>query len=110
MPTTVAQVFSAAGLRAEGAVRWGTPLPEAGRGVYAVALSERTDSVAAARLECPLSPTAVQQLLDVRPALRLDGHRPSLSELSARLASCWLADEVVAYIGLAGTSLADRVA
>ena len=109
MPTTVAQVFDAAGLTPDGVVLWRTPLPEAAHGVYVVALSEQTDSVAAARAECPLSTAAVRQLLDARPELRLDGHRPSTAQLVTRLASCWLADEVAVYIGLAGTSLADRV-
>ncbi len=109
MPTTVAQVFDAAKLEPEGVVRWGSPLPEAGPGVYVVALSDETDILLAARAECPLSAIAVQQLLDARPELRLDGRRPNTAQLGARLASCWLADEVVVYIGLAGTSLAGRV-
>jgi hypothetical protein len=109
MPTTVAQLFEAARLKPDGAVRWGTRLPEVGPGVYVVALSDDGDSVAAARAECPLSTAAVQQLLDARPELRLDGQRPSSAQLAARLASCWLADEVTVYIGLAGTSLAGRV-
>ncbi|OBJ86648.1 hypothetical protein [Mycobacterium asiaticum] len=51
----------------------------------------------------------MQQLLDVRPELLLDGRRPDTVTLADRLASMWLADETVLYIGLAGTSVAKRV-
>ncbi len=109
MSTTVAQLFDAAGLRAGGVVRWGAPLPEGRPGVYVVALGDDPGSVAAAQAECPLSMDAVRRLLDVRPELRVDGRRPAEADLAARLAACWLADEVVVYVGLAGTSLARRV-
>lgn len=109
MPSTVADVFAAAGLSPDHVVRWATPLPEPRQGVYVVSLTERTNSVADARPECPLSLDALEGLLAVRPELRVDGVRPSRADLAERLSRMWLGDEVIAYIGLAGTSLHDRV-
>jgi len=83
-------------------VDWGTPMPRFGSGVYVVALTEPLD-------ECPLSDPALEELLAVRPELTVDGRWASTRELAERLAAFWLFDEVVLYIGLAGTSLRTRV-
>jgi hypothetical protein len=109
MPSTVSAVFAAAGLAPEGVVRWGTPIPRSEPGVYAVATTDQVDAAAQERLLCPLSPEALDELLDVRPELRLDGTRPDRDTLGQRLTAMWLPDEVIAYIGLAGTSLRSRV-
>ncbi|WP_081288327.1 hypothetical protein [Mycobacterium asiaticum] len=77
-------------------------------GVYLVAIAEAPDNLATEPV-CPVSAAAVQQLLDARPELLLDGRRPTADALADRLASMWLADETVLYIGLAGTSVARRV-
>lgn len=58
---------------------------------------------------CPVSDSAVQTLLQRRPELLVDDVRPSHEQLRARLASMWLADETVLYVGLAGTSIARRL-
>jgi len=47
----------------------------------------------------------VQELLDARPERRLDRARASAQEIAARLARFWFPDEVVVYIGCAGTSV-----
>lgn len=91
-----------------GAVPWGTRVPLNNPGVYLVALSETPDLLTN-QDHCPISGTAVQELLDARPELRLDGYRPDTAELTDRLASMWLGDETVLYVGLAGTSVANRV-
>ena len=109
MPSTIRDIFTAAGLEPAGCVRWGTTLPEAGPGVYAVALSSKATTVTAEFAQCPLSPEAIERLLSARPELRLDGRRPTPAELAARLRGLWLADEAILYIGLAGTSLRRRV-
>ena len=49
-------------------------------------------------------------LARVRPELRLDGYRPTAEQLRRRLAAFWLPDEVVLYLGLAGTSVGMRIA
>jgi hypothetical protein len=60
--------------------------------------------------DCRISRPAVEELLLRRPGLLLDGRRPSWEQLAERISSMWLKDETVLYIGLAGTSVARRVA
>ena len=109
MPLTVSEIFSAVGLHPAGSRPWGTPIPESGPGVYVVALTAGPDDRPAAAVPAPVDPTLVQQLLDARPELRLDDMRPDARLLSRRLAAFWLPDEVVLYVGLAGTSVRNRV-
>ena len=109
MPSSVNDVFAAASLSPAGCVRWGQRVPEVGPGVYSVALTVRADVVDSAMSSCPVSEEAVAELLRVRPELRVDGSRPTDAELSDRLSSLWLSDETIVYIGLAGTSLRQRV-
>jgi hypothetical protein len=109
MPSTVSEIFSAAGLHLAGSQPWGTPIPESGPGVYIVGLSADPDDISAALPDAPIDPALTQELLDVRPELRLDGLRPDAQLLAARLAAFWLPDEVILYIGLAGTSVCNRV-
>ena len=109
MPSTVASLFSAAGLDPEGVVRWGTNVPEAGRGVYVVALAAAPGQGAETGSRPQVSERAVESWLEVRPELRLDGERPSVAGLLARLERFCFADETVLYVGLAGTSLRSRV-
>ncbi len=108
MPATVADVFAAADLKPADAVRWGTPVPVLGPGNYVVALTEDPDSTIGALADAPLDRVALTHLLDIRPELRLDGHRPTVDELVARLNAFWLPEPVL-YIGLGGTSLRQRV-
>jgi len=109
MPSSVAAIFAAAGRTPAGVVRWGERVPLREPGVYVVSLTKDVDSLAAAAPEAPISVAAVQELLDRRPELELDGHQPTWAELAERLARFWLPDEVVAYVGLVGTSLQNRV-
>jgi hypothetical protein len=108
MPSTVNELFASAGLRPDGVVRWGTLVPQSGPGNYVVALAEDPRSLARTRPTCPVAEGRLKALLDVRPELRLDGVRPSAEELAARLSAFWMQDEVVLYVGLAGTSLQKR--
>jgi hypothetical protein len=121
VPSNVRTLLTAAGLSPTGAVSWGTPIANSangmpGTGVYVVALTADPDQTQPALATCPLSMQAVQQLLDVRPELTLDGQRPDAAALGARLAGFWCPDEVVLYIGRAGprrrvtiSELSDRV-
>lgn len=109
MPTTVAEALSAAGLRVAGTTPWGTPIDESGPGVYVVSLTADPDSTAGALPEAPIDLGRVDALLAARPELRLDGMRPDTTLLARRLASFWLADETILYLGLAGTSVRNRV-
>jgi hypothetical protein len=109
VPSTVDSIFSAAGLARAGVVPWGTTVPIGGPGVYVVALTSETSSTDAAMERCPIDLGAIDEILDARPELTLDGERPSPQALADRLAAFWLPDEVVLYIGLAGTRLAKRL-
>lgn len=109
MPSTVSGVLSAAGLSIGGRVSWGTSVPERNPGVYVVTLPDDAKASPAPFDECPISRGAVVQLLEVCPGLRLDGQRPDADALVERVSAFWLPDEVILYIGLAGTSLRTRV-
>jgi hypothetical protein len=109
MPSTVSEIYAAAGLAPGGVVTWGEPVPETRPGVYVVALSSDIAAKRAGGAACPIDPDSVVELLRVRPELRLDGSRPTAGELADRLSALWLDDETVVYIGLAGTSVQSRV-
>jgi hypothetical protein len=109
MPSTVTDVFAAAGLRPDGVIRWGDPVPDARTGVYVVALTDDPGSTDAALDDAPIYLDRLRHLLDVRRELLLDGGRPSTEELAARLRAFWLTDEAIVYVGLAGQPLRTRV-
>ena len=108
VPSTVADIFAAAGTAADGVVPWGVPpaaptTPTApAPGIYVVALTGDVDSCDETLETPPISESAAAELLAVRPELTLDDARPSGSQLVQRLAAFWLPDEGVLYIGLAG--------
>jgi hypothetical protein len=107
MPSSVADIFEAASLRPAGVVRWGEapsppPSGEPSTGIYVVALTDRTGTLDGVLSTAPLSSVAVDELLDARPELTLDGRRATTQTVIERLSSFWLPDEVVLYIGLAG--------
>lgn len=77
--------------------------------MYLVSLTAETDTLTGAVRNCPLDETRLRELLTVRPELAVDGERPSVAKLAARLAAFWLPDETVLYIGLAGQPLRKRV-
>ena len=110
VPSTVSSVLAAAGLAPQGRVSWGARVPETAPGVYVVSLAEDVDATTPTADPCPISRTAIDRLLQTRPELRIDGKRPTRLALTERISAFWLADETVVYIGLAGTSLRNRVA
>lgn len=109
VPTSFVELLDSAGLAAGGVVRWGSPLPCTVPGIYAISVDPDPSSVASVLDAAPVSQPAIDALLSLRPELMVDGKRPTHAELAARLARFWLPDEVLLYIGLAGTSLRDRV-
>jgi len=109
VPSTVSELLAGAGLTPAGVVRWRELVPLVQPGVYVVALTADAASTAGSLRDCPLDLTAVESLLDARPELRLDGKRPTATELGDRVSKLWLGDEAILYIGLAGTSLQGRV-
>lgn len=107
--STVSELFRVASAERRGVVQWKERVPETGPGVYIISLSNDPDAGPPALEQCPLQLSAVVELLRVRPELLLDGKRPSRPELAERLSRFWLPDEHVVYIGLAGTSIRNRV-
>jgi hypothetical protein len=101
MPSTLSEVFAAAGAERGGVVRWGERIAETRAGVYAVSTTDAIDSAASSTSAAPISRDALEQLLIVRPDLRLGGARPTVDDVRDRLRQFWLADEVVLYIGRA---------
>jgi len=71
-------------------------------GIYVVALTGSSTATQVCSQTPPISETAVDELLAVRPELTLDRDRPTRDQLIERLAAFWFPDEVVVYIGLAG--------
>ena len=107
MPTTVAEMFVAAGVAIDGVVSWRERIRCDDSGVYVVALTDDVD-VCESLPAAPLSASAIRHLLEVRPELTVDGDRPTEGVLAARIAAFWLPDETIVYIGKA-TSLSSRV-
>ncbi|PQZ51087.1 hypothetical protein CQ040_18865 [Microbacterium sp. MYb54] len=106
--TSVAELFAHAGVVNRGVVRWGEPPSEAGPGVYIVSTVEGPASNAGLST-APLRPSALEDLLRVRPETAVDGQTATVSMLKLRLDAMWAEREPVAYIGLASTSVRTRV-
>lgn len=109
MPSTALALAARAGVTLGGVVPWGQSPRCDQPGVYMVSLDRDEGSAENAVSECPISATAVEKLLSVRSELTVDGKRPSTHELATRISSFWLPNETILYVGLAGTSLSDRV-
>ncbi|HEY3865438.1 MAG TPA: hypothetical protein VGL54_05080 [Solirubrobacteraceae bacterium] len=109
MPSSVRRLFAAVGLEPEGCVPWRATLPEKRPGIYVVSQTSSARGVSGGSPRYPVSKPALDQLLRICPELTVDGHTPTRSRLGDRIGSYWLSDETVLYIGLAGTSLRERV-
>lgn len=107
MPSTVTALLDAACVTRLGAVPWRSPVPTNRPGVYLVART--SDPLTGVIGPVAIDRRAVRQLLEVRPELLVDKQRPSEDMLAQQLASMWLPDEPVIYVGLAGTSLSKRI-
>ena len=97
------ELLRSVGLLADGPATWGTPVRSHGPGVYVVELPA---PLAAA----PVDINAVGRWIERVPTLTLDGVRPAGRDLAARLHAFWLPDQTVVYVGMSGTSIANRVA
>lgn len=78
-------------------------------GLYVVSLAKNPDSREGAMRECPIHLDRTQNWLDARPELTLRGQRPTAAELADYVASWWIPDEHVLYIGRTTDSLRKRV-
>ena len=86
----------------EGPILWGRPVVPSGAGVFIVELPAPQPKVS-------IDPSAVRQWLDRVPNLRLDDKRPTVAELQTRLASFWLANQVILFIGSSQKSVGARL-
>jgi transcription elongation factor GreA len=102
-PTTGADLLRSVGLLADGPVGWVRRVPATGPGVYIVELTSPLPNA-------PIELTRVGKWIERVPDLRLDGDRPTSKALAARLASFWHPDQVVVFIGSAGSSVGGRIA
>ena len=101
-PLGAAELIRSVGLRADGPVTWGRPVPSAGPGVYLVEWPE-------ALQDAPVELTLVGKWLERLPGLRLDGARPTSREVAARLHGFWLPGQTVLYVGMTPLSIGGRV-
>jgi hypothetical protein len=102
MPTSIADVFAAAGLTRQAVVRWGTRPSTSQSGVYVVALTSSVDDDAILS-QPPLADDWFEAWLSRCAQLTLDGVQPTVNELKRRVKGFWLPDEIILYIGLAST-------
>jgi len=100
---SAAGLLAGVGLLADGPVVWGRPVPARGPGVYIVELP-------APLPKAPIEVTRVGKWIERVETLLLDGERPTSKALVARMASFWLPDETVLYVGVSTTSINGRVA
>jgi transcription elongation factor GreA len=98
-----AELLKSVGLLADGPVRWGQPVAGRGPGLYLVELAAPQPAPA-------LDLATVGKWLERVPGLRLDGAHPSTRALLGRLASLWLPDATVLYVGATSASIGGRVA
>jgi len=99
---SAASLLSGVGLMADGPVRWDRPAPASGPGLYIV-------EMATPLADAPIDLSKVGKWLERVETLRLDGARPTSKALAARLASLWLPNATVLYIGSTTVSIGGRV-
>jgi transcription elongation factor GreA len=90
-------------LPVEGPILWGRPVSGSGPGVFIVELPAPQSKVA-------IDPTAIREWLSRAPDLRLDGERPTVAQLQSHLASFWLPDQPILFIGSSQKSVGARLA
>ncbi len=102
MASSAVELVREVRLVAAGPVIWGTRVPCRVPGVYLIETPNPLDAA-------PLDLDVIASWLGRVPSLRVDGERPSAAALAVRLASFWIPNEPVVYVGLAGTSVGRRV-
>jgi transcription elongation factor GreA len=102
-PLSAQELLRAQGLPADGPVLWGQPARSREPGIFIV---EMATSLA----QAPIDITAVRTWVDRVPELRLDGERPTPTELADRLAAFWLPGQQVLYVGRTAKTLGPRIA
>jgi transcription elongation factor GreA len=102
-PRSAVALLRSLDLMSDGPTRWGEPVRSRAPGVLLVETAARLDTA-------PIDITAVKAWTERVPALRLDGERPTPTQLLERLASFWLPQETVVYVGRTAKGLGARAA
>lgn len=101
-PRSAVALIRSLDLLPDGPIVWDQAVPSRSPGVFLVEVPARTD-------EAPIDIVAVRDWLERVPGLMLDGERPTASQLATRLASFWIPQQTVVYVGRTNKSLAARV-
>lgn len=99
---TAAELLRSIGLDVDGPLRWGSRPTSRAAGIFVV-------ETAVPGPTAPIDIDEVRRWLERVPDLRLDGERPTQTTLAARLATFWLPEQPVLYVGRTAKSLAARV-
>jgi transcription elongation factor GreA len=102
-PRSAVALLRSLDLLAEGPTRWGEPVRSRAPGVLLVEVAARLEAA-------PIDITVVKAWLERVPGLRLDGERPTPTQLADRLAAFWLPQQTVVYVGRTAKSLGGRAA
>ncbi|MET0771864.1 MAG: transcription elongation factor GreA [Candidatus Limnocylindrales bacterium] len=102
-PRSAVALLRSLDLMSDGPTRWGEQVRSREPGVLLVEMAGRSD-------EAPIDITAVKAWIERVPGLRLDGERPTPTQLAQRLASFWLPQQTVLYVGRTAKSLSGRAA
>ena len=97
------ELLRSLGLLVDGPVRWGAPVPSRAPGVFVVELPGGADSA-------PIDAAALRRWLERVPDLAIDGERPTVQQLSRRLAEDWIPGQPVLYAGRSTRSIGARLA
>src|SRR5690349_16386217 len=102
-PRSAVALLRSLDLMPDGPTRWGEPVRSREPGVLLVEVAGRHD-------EAPLDITAIKAWIERVPSLRLDGERPTPTQLAQRLASFWLRQQTLVYVGRTAKILSGRAA
>lgn len=102
-PRSAVALLRSLDLMPDGPTRWGEPVRSRAPGVLLVESAARLDAA-------PIDITAVRAWVERVPGLLLDGERPTPTQLLGRLASFWLPQETVVYVGRTSKGLNARAA
>jgi transcription elongation factor GreA len=102
-PRSAVALLRSLDLMPDGPTRWGEQVRSRQPGVLLVEMAGRLD-------EAPIDITAVKAWIERVPGLRLDGERPTPTQLAQRLAASWLPQQTVVYVGRTAKSLSARAA
>jgi hypothetical protein len=109
MTISVADLFDRCGLKKTGTVQWGQRILLDEPGVYVVSSTPDPNDAGGTILSYSHAPASFRALRQVCPDVAVDGKPATDEELTARIGAFWIPNSAVLYIGLAGTSLQNRV-